>query len=129
MVLKLGSVLVLSVFAASLSLAQAAAPAADKDKKAAPQQERMQRCNAEAKGMKGDERKKFMSGCLSGKAAAAAEPDKGKALAKGEPDKGKSAQAQSKAAAQQDRMKKCNAEAKDKKGDERKKFMSSCLKA
>jgi len=65
MVLKLGSMLALSVFAASLSLAQAAAPAAA-DKKATPQQERMQRCNAEAKGMKGEERKKFMSACLKG---------------------------------------------------------------
>lgn len=31
--------------------------------------------------------------------------------------------------AQQERMKTCNVEAKDKKGDERKKFMSECLKA
>ena len=31
--------------------------------------------------------------------------------------------------AQQDKMKKCNAEAKGKTGDERKKFMSSCLSA
>jgi psiF repeat len=30
--------------------------------------------------------------------------------------------------AQQERMKDCNAKAADKKGDERKKFMSSCLK-
>jgi len=30
--------------------------------------------------------------------------------------------------AQQERMKDCNAKASDKKGDERKKFMSSCLK-
>jgi len=30
--------------------------------------------------------------------------------------------------AQQERMKECNTEAGDKKGDERKKFMSSCLK-
>jgi hypothetical protein len=28
------------------------------------QQDRMKGCNAEAKGMKGDERKKFMSECL-----------------------------------------------------------------
>ena len=30
---------------------------------------------------------------------------------------------------QQEKMKSCNAEAADKKGDERKAFMSSCLKA
>ena len=28
------------------------------------QQEKMKTCNADAKGMKGDERKKFMSECL-----------------------------------------------------------------
>jgi hypothetical protein len=30
------------------------------------QQEKMKRCNAEAKGMKGDERKSKMSACLKG---------------------------------------------------------------
>ena len=30
---------------------------------------------------------------------------------------------------QQDKMKSCNKDAADKKGDERKKFMSECLKA
>ncbi len=123
MLLKLGSMLAISVFAASVSFAQAA----DKDKKPTPQQERMQKCNADAKGMKGDERKKFMSGCLSGKAAAV--PEKGKALAKGEPEKGKSAEAKAAATSQQDRMKKCSADAKNLKGDERKKFMSNCLKS
>jgi len=37
--------------------------------------------------------------------------------------------ASDKKTAQQERMKTCNADAKDKKGDERKKFMSECLKA
>jgi hypothetical protein len=32
-----------------------------------------------------------------------------------------------KAAAQQEKMKTCNADAKDKKGDERKAFMKTCL--
>ncbi len=100
--LKLGSMLAIPVLVLSFSFAQAA----DKDKKPTPQQERMQKCNADAKGMKGDERKKFMSGCLKGKAAAA-EPekgkalakveDKGKAVAKGAPEKGKSAEAPTKA--------------------------------
>jgi hypothetical protein len=53
--------------------------------------------------MKGDERKQFMSACLSGK-----EPE-----AK---------------MTQQERMKVCNQRAGDKKGDERKQFMSACLK-
>ena len=73
-----------------------------------PQQNRMKECNTEAAGkaLKGDERKAFMSECLSGKAAAA------KALTP-----------------QQEKMKACNAEAATKalKGDERKKFMSGCL--
>ena len=78
---------------------------------AGAQQDKMKGCNEEAKGMKGDERKAFMSKCLKKdyvlkSAAPAAKPT------------------------QQDKMKSCNADAKAKalKGDERKKFMSSCLK-
>ncbi len=65
------------------------------------QQERMKQCNADATDKKGDERKAFMSKCLSEHKAT-----------------------------QQDKMKTCNKDAGDKKlaGDERKKFMSSCLK-
>ena len=36
-----------------------------------PQQNRMKECNVKAKGKKGDERKQFMSACLSGKDAPA----------------------------------------------------------
>lgn len=32
-----------------------------------PQQTRMKECNVKAKGKKGDERRQFMSACLSGK--------------------------------------------------------------
>ena len=78
---------------------------------ATDQQNKMSTCNAEAKTkeLKGDERKKFMSECLSAKPAPAEEA--------GNP--------------QQNKMKTCNADAKTKdlKGDERKKFMSECLKA
>ncbi len=63
------------------------------------QQERMKACNAEAGDMKGDERKKFMSECLSKKKMT-----------------------------QQEKMKACNVKAGEMKGDERKKFMSDCLK-
>jgi len=65
------------------------------------QQNKMAACNAEAKDLKGDERKKFMSDCLK-----------------------------TKKASQQDKMKTCNATAKEKalKGDERKQFMKECLK-
>ena len=81
---------------------------------ATDQQNKMSTCNAEAKTkeLKGDERKKFMSECLSAKpAAAASAPQEG--------------------STQQNKMKTCNADAKTKdlKGDERKKFMSECLKA
>jgi hypothetical protein len=79
------------------------------DKKMTPQQEKMAACNkdAGAKNLKGDERKKFMSDCLSSDAPSAAQK------------------------AQQEKMTSCNkdASAKNLTGDERKKFMSTCLKA
>ena len=78
------------------------------------QQEKMKDCNKQAGDKKGDERKKFMSECLKGGAAAA--PAAAPA-------------AEKKELAPKDAMKACNAAAGDKKGDERKKFMSDCLKA
>jgi hypothetical protein len=82
------------------------------------QQEKMKFCNAEAKekALKGDERKQFMSNCLK-KAPAEATPAPAPEVA---PAK----------ASQQDKMKNCNATAgsKELKGDERKAFMSECLK-
>jgi hypothetical protein len=109
----------------ALALAAGSAFAADAEKKAPSaaqqaQQERMKSCNADAgkQELKGDERKKFMSACLGSKAApAAAEaPVAAEAAAP---------------ATQQSKMKSCNAEAGTKalKGDERKAFMSDCLKA
>ncbi|MBV9192076.1 MAG: phosphate-starvation-inducible protein PsiF [Betaproteobacteria bacterium] len=73
------------------------------------QQEKMKDCNAKAGDKKGDDRKKFMSSCLSG--------------GKAEPTPAQKAQ--------QERMTACNKQATEKKlkGDERKKFMSSCLKS
>jgi hypothetical protein len=80
-----------------------AAVAADDKKAMTPQQQKMATCNKEAgdKKLAGDERKKFMSECLSG----------------------------GKKTTQQEKMTMCNKEAGDKKlaGEERKKFMSSCL--
>jgi hypothetical protein len=64
----------------------------------------MKDCNAKAGEKKGDERKTFMSACLSGK-----EPPPAKMT-------------------QQEKMKDCNVKAGEKKGDERKAFMSTCLK-
>jgi hypothetical protein len=82
---------------------------AEEKKESTPQQQRMAECNKTAgeKGLKGDDRKQFMSNCLSGK------PDAKPAAA----------------STQQEKMKACNAEAgkKSLKGDERKKFMSGCL--
>ena len=64
------------------------------------QQERMTACNKEAGDKKGDERKKFMSTCLSSKKK----------------------DSESKMAA-------CNTKSKGMKSDERKKFMSDCMKS
>ena len=90
--------LIIAVLALSCSAAFAAAPAKNS------QQSKMNTCNKEAEGKKGDERKAFMKECLSAKPAAAP-------------------------ATQQDKMKTCNADAAGKKGDERKAFMKECLSA
>ena len=55
---KLIALMVLSAFAAGASSAFAADH---------PQQSRMKDCNVKAKGKKGDERRQFMSACLSGR--------------------------------------------------------------
>lgn len=94
-----------------------------------PQQEKMKACNAEAKtkSLKGDERKAFMKECLSAKKAE--EPKKAEVAKKAEePMKAEEPKAK---ATQQEKMKSCNIDAKAKnlKGEERKKFMSECLKS
>jgi hypothetical protein len=63
------------------------------------QQERMTACNKEAGDKKGDDRKKFMSTCLS---------DKKKA--------------------DDNKMAACNTKSKGMKSEDRKKFMSDCMK-
>ena len=88
--------------------------------------EKMKGCSKEATGMKGDERKAFRKKCLSkvygrkhdGRAGPPAAP----------PPATPATPAAS--STQQNKMKACNADAKTKglKGDERKKFMSACLK-
>jgi hypothetical protein len=99
--------LIAALFAAALC----ASPAFAQQKQGEPkkemteQQKRMGDCNkqASAKGMKGDDRSKFMSACLKGESAAPM--------------------------TQQEKMTACNKQASDKqmKGDDRKKFMSNCL--
>ena len=64
------------------------------------QQERMKTCNAKATDKKGDERKKFMSECLSNEKKAS-----------------------------DNKMASCNTKSKGMKADERNKFMSECMKA
>ncbi len=80
--------------------AMASAPSwAEDTKPLTPQQQRMKDCNAKATDKKGDERKAFMSSCLSGEEEAA-----------------------------KSKMSMCNTQAKGMKGDEHKKFMSDCMK-
>ncbi len=93
------------------------------------QQDKMKTCNADADKdkLKGDARKKFMSDCLKGTPTAEA-PKEPKPEPK--PVGGKPGTEEGKKPSQQEKMKSCNAQAdKDKlKGDDRKKFMSDCLK-
>jgi ABC-type transporter MlaC component len=80
-----------------LVLGALAAPVHAADKTA--QQSLMATCNKNATGKTGEERKTFMSSCLSNKQLR-----------------------------QQEKMKLCNANATGKTGDVRKSFMSECLK-
>ena len=107
----------LSLTALGLALTLGAGAHAAEDAKAPTnQQSKMATCNKDAGDMKGDERKAFMKTCLSNKPAT--QQDKMKTCLSNKP------------ATQQDKMKTCNADAKAKtlKGDERKAFMSECLK-
>jgi len=97
------SIVLATVLAFAWSAGAFAADAKGEAKEPTAQQLRMKECNQKAGDKKGEERKSFMSACLSGK-----EP---------EPKM-----------TQQERMKVCNQKAGEKKGDERKKFMSECLK-
>jgi hypothetical protein len=119
-------IVLLATFLAASALAAAAADAPKKQ--LTPQQQRMSDCSHESKGMKGDEHKKFMSDCLKSKDAPA---DVKAGMRKGamKPDAKAPAVATAKET-QQAKMKTCNADAGKKKlkGDERKKFMSECLK-
>jgi len=95
---------------------------------ATEQQNKMVTCNKEATGKKGDERKAFMKECLSKKPAAPAAAEKSAAPAASDKP-AEPAPADKPASAQQNKMASCNKAADGKKGDERKKFMSECLKA
>jgi hypothetical protein len=117
---KLIAALVAGLLCVSVAQAQDKKPA---DKAAAPaaetpmsaQQGKMGDCNKEAAAnkLRGDARKKFMSGCLKGGGSAAV-PEA----------------ASAKPTDQKQKMSYCNKEAAANhlKGDARKKFMSECLK-
>jgi psiF repeat-containing protein len=96
---KLGSVLVMTLFVSFCVVT----PFSLAD---TPQQQKMKDCNSQASGKTGAERKGFMKDCLSAKP-----------MGQG--------------TTQQEKMKACNKEASGKalKGDDRKKFMSTCLSA
>lgn len=81
------------------------------------QQERLSACNKQVgeKKLKGDARKKFMSACLEGKSTVAS------AKRQAQPDPNRKVK--------QDRAGECNKQAnlRNLKGEDRKRFMSSCL--
>lgn len=90
--------------------------AAEGDANSAAPQNRLATCAQDAKGLKGEEREKFVSRCLKGPAAEARPV--------------KEAHHDGSGHAQQNRMKSCNEQAgrRELKGDERRAFMSACLK-
>ena len=100
--------------------------AATDDKPHTPQTERMKTCNAEAKDkhLTGDERRHFMSECLKGHGQHDAAPHADKASQPKSNGTGAHG-------AQAEKMKACNQEAaaKNLHGDDRRHFMSECLKA
>jgi psiF repeat-containing protein len=101
--------------------------AADETKARSPQAERMTKCNAEARDKKlaGDERRQFMSECLKGHTSSG-EP----ASQAGKASQRKSVEGEAHGA-QTEKMRTCNQEAATRKlqGDDRRHFMSECLRA
>ena len=95
---------------------------------AAGQQDKMKTCNAEAskQELKGNTRKAFMKQCLSANAET-----KSESPAAAEPKAKADAKEEKVLTPQQQKMKTCNAQAKAKllRGQERKTFMSECLKS
>jgi psiF repeat len=110
------SLLAAVAFAAALCTGSAFAADA---KTPTPQQQKFGACakDAHAKGLKGDEYKAYMSTCAKADSAAPATAAPAVAAAPAKP------------MTQQEKMTACNADAKAKTltGDDRKKFMSSCL--
>ena len=91
---------------------------AEEPSKQGAQQSKFATCAHESKGLRGDEHQKFMSECLKGH-----DPD-------APAHKESSHRAADETGSQQNRMRTCNEEAGRKAlhGDERRAFMSTCLK-
>jgi len=117
----------LGALASILLVAGSVAGADEKKEHATPQAQRMTECNAQARDrhLSGDERRHFMSDCLKGQPAAHA------AAGRSDTTTPKSRPADGEHSGQGAKMKACNQEAAGKNlhGDERKQFMSQCLKA
>jgi hypothetical protein len=98
--------------------AHATETATDTGEKHISQQSRFAACAHESKGLRGEEHQKFMSDCLKGNEAEGAARKEG------------SQRAADETGSQQNRMRTCNEEAARRTlhGDERRAFMSSCLK-
>jgi hypothetical protein len=109
---------------AAVLLVAGLASAADGKRAQPPQTQRMKECNARAgeKHLAGDARKQFMSECLK------ANPEDRLTVEKGS-QPGKSTDGERRTT-QGEKMKACNQEAsaKNLRGDDRRHFMSECLK-
>ena len=119
--MNIRTIYIAAACASAALFASSAHAAAVEDAKAPTQQSRFAACSHESKGLRGDDHQNFMSECLKGHEAEADEIRKegqSHRTAAGEPG------------LQQTKMKVCNEEAREKSlhGDERRAFMSSCLK-
>ncbi len=107
--------LCLSALAIAASAALLPARAADAEARTPTQQEKFAACAHQTKGLKGEERRQFMSDCLKGRATSAPLEARNDTATD---DSG------------QDRIRDCKAAAADRNlhGEERRAFMVSCLK-
>jgi hypothetical protein len=102
-----------------------APPLAAEEKAPHAQQDKFAHCAHESKGLKGEERNKFMSECLKSHEGDKAKPSDRNAPVKEARNEDEHHEGQ------QGRMKSCNEEASRKAlhGEDRRSFMSTCLKA
>ena len=110
------------VLAAAAFAFSSSAPAAE-SQATTPQREKMANCAHQNKGKKGQEYRQAMRECLHGKSTGMMHNEEPKA-------KSAESQADGRMTSSRERMKICNAQAKDQKlrGKDRKDFMNECLK-